>query len=369
MTKRLCRWGIISTALIGQKNWQAIHLSGNGTVVGVASRDPNNARDFIERCQSRCPYETPPTVFDDYQSLLGSDQIDAVYIPLPTALRKPWVIAAANAGKHVVCEKPCAADADDLQEMIGACRENNVQFMDGVMYMHTQRMKRIRAALDDPQNVGAIKRIACQFSFCAPDDWMQSDIRVNSELEPHGCLGDLGWYCIRFALWTMNWQLPQRVTATMLAEHSRADSPQPVPVEFSAELFFPDGVSAGFYCSFRTHHQQWANISGSRGYLYIPDFVLPYKGDQLSFEISNADFVIDGCDFHMDDHRQRISVPESANSTANSQETNLFRTFGDLVLSGSTDPHWPEISLKTQQVMDACFVAAKQEQRSGQLVS
>lgn len=359
MSNTSCRWGILSTALIGQKNWQAIKKSGNGIVTAVASRSLDSSQRFIDACQGECPFEVVPQALDSYESLLTRDDVDAIYIPLPTGMRKEWVIAAANAGKHVMCEKPCAASAHDLEEMIAACQENNVQFMDGVMYMHTNRLQQMRQALDSGR-IGDIKRIHCQFSFCADDEWIQSNIRVNSDLEPQGCLGDLGWYCIRFALWSMNWQMPERVTATILHEVQRADSPGPVPLEFSAEMFFPNGISASFYCSFQTHHQQWANISGTKGYLHVTDYVLPYAGNELKFDISNAEFVCDGCDFHMDDHRETIVVNEGANSTEDAQETNLFRAFNELALS-TPDNHWPETSLKTQLVMDACLKSARQD--------
>lgn len=356
------RWGFVSTASIGYKNWQAIRLSGNGRVAGVASRSVESADRFIDDCQGWCEFEQRPQAFGSYDELIHSDQIDAVYIPLPTGLRKQYVIAAANAGKHVLCEKPCASSADDLAEMIEACKSANVQFMDGVMYMHTGRLAAMRAALDDRKNVGDLRRITAQFSFCADDEWLNTNIRLDSSLEPQGCLGDLGWYCIRFMLWTMNWQMPERITATALTERQREGSAGPVPIEFSAELFFPGDVTANFYCSFITHHQQWANISGTAGYIHVNDFVLPYKGDTASFDISNADFVTDGCDFEMLNHRRTEVTHESGNSTENSQETNLFRRFNELALSGTPDYYWADISLKTQMVLDECLEVARRNE-------
>ena len=353
------RWGFLSTASIGHKNWQAVKLSDNGVIAGVASRSDESAQGFVQQCQSWCPFPDSPRAFGSYDQLIADNQVDAIYIPLPTGLRKEWVIAAANAGKHVLCEKPCACSADDLAEMIDACRANNVQFMDGVMFMHTERMNRIRKTVDDGQSVGDLRRVHCQFSFCADEEWMQSDIRIDSTLEPQGCLGDLGWYCIRFILWTLQWQMPERITATMLSERHREGSPQPVPTEFSAELFFPQGVSACFYCSFITHHQQWANISGTRGYVHVNDFVLPYRGDQARFDVSNADFVMDKCDFEMIDHRRTEVIQEAGNSAPNSEETRLFRKFNELVLSGKPDYQWADIALKTQQVLDQCLSVAR----------
>jgi predicted dehydrogenase len=356
-----CRWGILGAAEIARKNWQAINLARNGVVTAVTSRNRERCREFVELCQRESPFSPAPRIVASPEELLKADDIDAVYIPLPTGVRKQAVIAAAEAGKHVLCEKPCAPSAADLQEMIDACRDHGVQFMDGVMYMHGNRLPVLRKALDDPQNVGNIRRICTQFSFCADQQWLDTNIRLDSRLEPQGCLGDLGWYCIRFALWTLDWQMPQRVRGRTLTALHRAGSPEPVPIEFSAELEFADRVTASFYCSFITHHQEWANVSGDRGYVHVNDFVLPYSGGETRFEISNAEFVVDKCDFHMDDHRRVVRVSEPGSSAADAQEVNLFRNFSDIVLRGKIDARWPEWSLKTQQVLDACLESAKHQ--------
>lgn len=358
MTNNICRWGLLSTADIAKKNWKAITLSGNGRVAAVASRSVEKAQQFITECSQSCYVEEAPVALGSYDELLASGDIDAVYVPLPTGLRKEWVIKAAQAGKHVMCEKPCAIDAGDLQEMIDACSENNVQFMDGVMFMHNKRMEKMRDCIE-AGDLGDLRRIAAQFSFCAPEDFLSGNIRVNSELEPQGCLGDLGWYTIRFTLWAMNYEMPVSVTGRTIADHGSGDSPDKVPTEFSGELIFPSGVTASFYNSFRTEHQQWVNISGTKGNLTISDFVLPFCGNEQYFEVSNPVFAANGCDFVMERHSTRHSVAEYANSAPDAQETNLFRTFSDLALSGSPDSHWPEISMLTQRVMDAALHSAR----------
>ena len=81
------------------------------------------------------------------------------------------------------------------------------------MFMHSQRLPLLRQVLDDGQSIGTVRRIASQFSFLARDDFLTQNIRVSSDLEPLGCLGDLGWYNIRFSLWVMNEQLPGRSPA------------------------------------------------------------------------------------------------------------------------------------------------------------
>jgi predicted dehydrogenase len=144
-----CRWGILSAASIARKNYQAIYHSNNGCVAAVASRDLQKAQAFIDECQLQSPFDPQPVAVEGYEALIENPDIDAVYIPLPTGLRKEWVIRAARAGKHVMCEKPCGINASELEEMITVCRENNVQFMDGVMFMHSQRLDAIRSVLED----------------------------------------------------------------------------------------------------------------------------------------------------------------------------------------------------------------------------
>jgi predicted dehydrogenase len=353
------RWGILGTAQIAHKNWKAILNSGNGIVRAVASRGVERARGFIQECQRAAPFETPPEAFGSYEELLASREIDAVYVPLPTALRREWVIRAAEAGKHVVCEKPCARDAAELREMLEACRRNHVQFLDGVMFMHSRRLDRVREVIDDGASIGAVRRIALQFSFYAGDDFLRDNIRMNSTLEPQGCLGDLGWYCIRFILWTLKWRLPREAVGRILAQAGGAGSPTPVPTAFSAELLFDEGVSAGFYCSFLAENQQWANVGGTRGYLQVPDFVLPFQGGEIGFEVYNSAFEVRGCDFEMKPNRRWISVAEHSHSHPTAQEANLFRNFAGRVLAGKLSTEWPEWALKTQQVMDACLDSAR----------
>ena len=186
MSESTCNWGILSTANIARKNWHSIANSGNGRVVAVGSRNSAKAQAFIDACQASVPVAHAVDAVEGYDALLARDDIDAVYIPLPTALRMEWVIKAANAGKHVMVEKPCGVTASDVQKMMDACKANNVQFMDGVMFMHSQRMQKLRELLDDGESVGDIKRIVTHFTFRADEAWLAEDIRTSSDLEPLG---------------------------------------------------------------------------------------------------------------------------------------------------------------------------------------
>jgi predicted dehydrogenase len=342
------RWGFLGTAGIGRKNWRALREAENGVLTAVASRETARSEQYINEGQAAAPFAVRPRAFGSYEALITSPEVEAVYIPLPTALRAEWVIRAARAGKHVLCEKPCATSAGELKTMLAACREHRVQFMDGVMFMHHPRMERLRAVLDDDVSTGPIRRIMSIFSFRVGGEFFQKNIRVQGGLEPAGCLGDLGWYCLRFALWAMHWQAPREVTGRTLSANGDHSS----PLEFSGELFFAEGVSAGFYCSFLAPNQHWVNVSGTKGWLRMDDFVHPANPQAPSFLLNDA----------------VVPVPGAAADAGRSQaqDVNMFRNFANQVRSGQLNEDWPQWAWKTQLVQDACLQSAR---KGGQRVA
>ena len=347
------RIGFLSTAGIGRKNWKAILNSGNGVVAAVASRDARKSREFIGECQAADAFDIPPAALGSYEELIASPNVDAVYIPLPTGLRKEFVLRAAAAGKHILCEKPCGTSAEDLNEMLAACKKNSVQFMDGVMFMHSPRLARVREVLDDGQSVGQIRRIASAFSFYPGEEFFRTNIRANGALEPTGSLGDLGWYCIRFALWTLNWQLPDSVTGKILSQSENLPGRPSSPTEFAATLFYPGGVTAEFYASFLAAKQQWVHVGGQKGWLRLPDFIHPFNSYEPAFEV-NEKFMSVGSD---------VKCPPGADPTvqghATAQDAWMWRNFANQIFSGELNDDWPMWALKTQQVLDACHEAAR----------
>jgi predicted dehydrogenase len=216
------------------------------------------------------------------------------------------------------------------------------------MFMHNPRLNRVRRALDDGKTIGRIKRITSSFSFYM-DETFDQNIRLDSRLEPAGCLGDLGWYCIRFALWAMNWRLPREVTGRILAQRGGQNSPAPVPVDFSGELIFDRHTSAGFYCSFLAGDQNWAYVSGAEGWLRMDDFVRPFNDHESAFVFNQKEIRVPTCDCGAG----RCDRPRFA------QPTSMIRNFSNQIRSGKLNPDWPMWSLKTQRVMDACFASAR----------
>ena len=348
------RIGFLSTAGIGRKNWKAILNSGNSIVSTVASRDLQKSQAFIRECQDEHSFDPIPDALGSYEELIHSPNVDAIYIPLPTALRKDFVLRAAAAGKHILCEKPCAASVDGLEAMLAACKKNSVHFLDGVMFMHNIRLPKIRAALDDGQSVGQIRRITSAFSFYPGEEFFSTNIRANGALEPAGCAGDLGWYSIRFSLWAMNWQMPESVSGKILSQSENFPGRPSSPTEFSATLNYPGGVTAEFYSSFRAAKQQWVIVSGQKGWLRLPDFVHPFNGYEPAFEVNERFITVPG----------EMPCPPGANAMdfghATAQDTRMWRNFANQIASGKLNEDWAMWALKTQIVLDACRESAKQ---------
>lgn len=334
------RWGILSTAGIGRKVWQAIRLSGNGVVAAVASRDVRSAERFVRENQSAAPFAETPRALGSYEALLADPAIEAVYVPLPTGIRAPWVIQAAEAGKAVLCEKPCAASLGELRAMLDACAKAGVQFMDGVMFMHGARLPRILEAVKDAAGFGELRHVSSSFAFLGTPEFFRSNIRLDSTLEPYGCLGDLGWYCLRFALCIAEGRMPRSVSGRMHASGGRAGSAGTVPLRFSGELEYGTW-SAQFFCAFDTGIHQWAHIQGTLGGIRLDDFVLP-SGSGAAFWRA----------------AQPVPADEAPDPHPEGQATRLYRAFADRVRAGEPDPRWPEITWKTQVLLDAAFRSA-----------
>ena len=139
-TKSPVRWGILSTANIATKVARAIHLAENADLVAVASRTEERAATWGKEHNVSVTYGT-------YDALLADESLDAIYIPLPPSLHAEWTIKAAEHGKHILCEKPLAANADEAVAMADACRQNGVQLMDGVMWVHHERTAAMKQKL------------------------------------------------------------------------------------------------------------------------------------------------------------------------------------------------------------------------------
>ena len=152
------RFGILSTALIGREHViPAIQRAGNCVVAGIASRSEKKARALAERFGA-------PHAFGSYEALLASPEIDGVYIPLPTSQHVEWTLAAAEAGKHVLCEKPIALKAKEIAPLIRARDANGVLVSEAFMVTYHPQWAKVRSLLAKGA-IGQLRMVDAAFTY------------------------------------------------------------------------------------------------------------------------------------------------------------------------------------------------------------
>ena len=226
---RKIKWGVLSTANIARGcTIPGMQLAENCELYAIAGRSLAKAEQF----KSEFGFEK---AYDSYEALLADPAVEAVYIPLPNTLHCEWVIKAAKAGKHILCEKPLAPDAAQAEQMQAAARENGVLLMEAFAYLHSPLIAAIRAELDRGA-IGAVRYLENAF---VTSDYDLSNIRMRRETLG-GSLYDLGCYCISQALWLLG--EPESVRAVAVF------SDQGVDRLATGILSYADGVAAAFTC-------------------------------------------------------------------------------------------------------------------------
>ncbi|MEP2027268.1 MAG: Gfo/Idh/MocA family oxidoreductase [Paracoccaceae bacterium] len=179
----MLNWGILSTAKIGVEHViPAILSSNNGSVAAIASRSLAKAEKLAERF-------VIPHVFGSYEEMLASDAIDAVYIPLPTSQHVEWAIKAADAKKHVLCEKPISLHASEIDGIIEARERNKVVISEAFMVTYHPQWHKVRALVAEGA-IGTLKHVQAAFSYNNTDPGNMRNIK---ELGG-GALPDIGVY-------------------------------------------------------------------------------------------------------------------------------------------------------------------------------
>lgn len=177
------RWGVLSTAKIAREHVvPAILTASNGVLSAVASRDLAKAQTLAQQCGA-------PHAFGSYEDLLASDVVDAVYIPLPTSQHVEWAIRAADAGKHVLVEKPLALKADDIASVIAARDRNKVLVSEAFMVTYHPQWLKVRE-LVQAGAIGRLRQVQGAFSYYNVDpDNMRNRLDLGG-----GALPDIGVY-------------------------------------------------------------------------------------------------------------------------------------------------------------------------------
>ncbi|MEO8468575.1 MAG: Gfo/Idh/MocA family oxidoreductase [Chloroflexota bacterium] len=245
------RWGILSTADIGRKKViPGIQAADRSTVVAIASRD-------LARAQAAATALGIPRVHGSYEALLADPDVDAVYIPVPNHLHAEWTMAAARAGKHILCEKPLAMTASDAERMIEVCEVEGVMLMEAFMYRQHPSWVAVRD-LVAAGRIGRLVSVESWFSYFNDDPTNIRNIREYGG----GALYDVGSYNVNLSRMLFGAE-PTRVEAAIVR-----DAAAGVDVLTSAVLEFETGV-ASFTCSTRAEDDQRVNIYGTDGRISI----------------------------------------------------------------------------------------------------
>lgn len=255
------RWGVISTARIGRNAVNpAIQASKNGELLAVASRDAESARVFAGK-------NGIPRSYGSYEDLLADPEIDAVYIPLPNGLHLEWTRRAAEAGKHVLCEKPLALNEAECGEIAEVAESQGVQVMEAFMYRFHPRVSRVVERIRNG-DIGDLRVIRSSFTFPLT---RPKDIRWSPDLGG-GALMDVGCYCVNISR-TLAGAEPVEVQATANWTDGGVDE------VMVALMRFPNDVLAHFDCSLTMERNQACEVAGTKGQLILPLAFSPGEKD------------------------------------------------------------------------------------------
>ncbi|MFJ8065505.1 Gfo/Idh/MocA family protein [Psychrobacillus sp. NPDC096426] len=246
------RWGIIGAANIAkQQVIPAIQQTTNAEIIAIASRSG--------KAEALATQFNIPNTYDTYEKLLDSPDIDAVYIALPNTHHKKWTLAAIQANKHVLCEKPIVLHATDLIELQQACKQHNVYLMEAFMYRFHPQMAKAKELLAQ-RVIGDILTIRSRFHFTI-EDW-QNDIRLNPNLGG-GVLNDIGCYPLNAIHY-----LIEESTKTVQASQGRSN--HQVDTHIAVQLSYPSGIIAQIDASFHGPMTQTIDIIGTKGTMQLP---------------------------------------------------------------------------------------------------
>jgi predicted dehydrogenase len=244
------RWGLLGTARINRAVIPALRVSARSELVAVASRDREKGTAYARE------WGIPRVV--GYEEMLADPAVDVVYIPLPNSLHAEWTIRAARAGKHVLCEKPLAVRAEDVDAVAAAARENRVVVAEAFMYRHHPQTRRVKE-LVDAGAVGPVKLVRGAFTFDLTRD---ADVRLQPTLAG-GSLWDVGCYPVSYARYLVG-------AEPVEAFGWQATGPSGIDEGFYGQLRFAADVFAQFDSGFRAGFRTRLEVVGRTGSIVVP---------------------------------------------------------------------------------------------------
>ncbi|HSI99733.1 MAG TPA: Gfo/Idh/MocA family oxidoreductase [Patescibacteria group bacterium] len=325
---RRLRFGVLSTASIGlTKVIPGIAAAPNCEVVAIASRDAGAARAAAERLGIG-------TAHGSYEALLADPEVEAVYIPLPNHLHAEWTIAAARAGKHVLCEKPLALRAADAERMVDACEREGVRLMEAFMYRQHPSWVAARDLVAEGR-IGRLVAVQSWFSYYNDDP-----TNIRNLLEAGGgALYDIGCYCVNLSRMLFGAE-PSRVVGSIVR-----DPVGGTDVVASGLLEFGDGV-ATFTASTRAEDDQRVHIYGSEGRISIE---IPFN---IPPHLPTRIHVAAGGDPPVAPSIETMTFEATDPYTAEAER------FADAVLGGREVPVPPSDAVANLRVIEQLFATA-----------
>lgn len=320
---RQLRWGVLGVAKINDRLKPAFHASKTVKLRAIASRSLDRAREAARDFGFEHAYAS-------YEQLLADPDVDAVYIPLPNSMHADWTRKAAEAGKHILCEKPLCPTAAEAAELVAYCRAADVRLMDGFMWPHHPRTHRVRQMIRDGV-IGEVRRVTGAFTFK-----MEPLSAVNIRLQPElggGSLLDVGCYPVFGIRWAFG--------AEPVRAFARAQKLNGVDVEMTGQVAFADGRMASFDCGFTLPLRGWLEITGTDGVIRVPEMWLPHP--RATWEV------------------QRHGKPAETHAVeGEDQMVHMLDDFAAAVWAGRDPTPPPEEAVKTLRVLDALARSARE---------
>jgi predicted dehydrogenase len=260
----MVNWGIIGLGQIAYTFCNALRFSKTGQARAVASRDENRAKAFAEAFSI-------PIAHRSYEALLADDAVHAVYVATVNSAHLPWVIRAADAGKHVLVEKPMGINAREVAAMVAAAQAHDVFLMEAFMYRCHPQMQRLAQLIRDGA-IGEVKAVRSAFGFRAAFD---PGSRLFDRSLGGGGILDVGGYpasAARFVAGAASGRPfadPVEVRASGLLGRTGVDD------QASAVLRFDNGVLAQLSTSIACNLPGEITVFGTDGFLAVPNPWLP----------------------------------------------------------------------------------------------
>ena len=317
------RFGVLGAARIApQAIIKPAAASDEASVVAVAARDRAKAEAFANK-------HDIPNVHDSYAALIADPEIDAIYNPLPNGLHGEWTIAALEAGKHVLCEKPFTSNAEEARQVKAVADAHpDLVVMEAFHYRYHPFAERLRGIVQSGE-LGVVQRVETAMCFPLP---RFGDIRYDYDLAG-GATMDVGCYTIH-CLRLLAGEEPEVVSAEAKLKGPKIDR------AMVAEMAFPSGATGRIHCSMWSSSvlKLGARVIGDKGEMKVRNFTMPHLFGKVT-----------------------VSTEAGTRSEVASKDRTYVRqldAFCGAVLRGGPNLTPPSDSITTMEIIDAVYTAA-----------